>query len=215
MLDIQKISSEKAQIQEASQKQGVRMCSAESQKSTNVADTLPEDSWAEDELVEMYSTVCEEDEKGNKITTVVDSQGNVVSKQTENYKNGVYCGTTVSQYTYNEDDTCLEKQCKYDENNEFSSMDYIIYKNGNISFRTAGIKAALVLNEKDSIYNMMINELTDYQLSLVAQCYPDLEDMVDAKFYDGWNIFGWETGIQKDSRQDEIIERIRKVAGEE
>jgi hypothetical protein len=153
--------------------------------------------------------------KKEKITTVVDSQGNVVSKQTENYKNGVYCGTTVSQYTYNEDDTCLEKQCKYDENNEFSSMDYIIYKNGNISFRTAGIKAALVLNEKDSIYNMMINELTDYQLSLVAQCYPDLEDMVDAKFYDGWNIFGWETGIQKDSRQDEIIERIRKVAEKE
>jgi hypothetical protein len=36
--------------------------------------------------------------------------------------------------------------------------------------------------------------------------------MVDKKFYDGWNIFSWQTGIQMDDRQDDIIKRIRDVA---
>lgn len=178
---------------------------------------------------------------GSVTITVKDPQGRILSEDEETYKRGLYAGRTISQYTYNEDGsytkvasnydknevylgktvsqctynengTLLEKQFKYDKNNDFTSMEYVTYnKRGEVNFRTVGIINAIGLNDSDEVC-ILFNEITDYQLSLVLECHPDLADIVDRKFYDGWNIFGWQTGIQRDDRQDAIIKRIREVA---
>ncbi len=179
---------------------------------------------------------------GSVTITVKDPQGRILSKDEETYKRGLYAGRAISQYTYNEDglytketrnydknevylgktvsgytynkeeDLCLEKQLKYDANDEYVSMDYVMTgKNGCYYFSTLNIKNSIGLNDPDGVC-ILFNEISDYQLSLVLECYPNLEQMVDKKFYDGWNIFGWQTGIQRDDRQDAIIKRIKEIA---